>query len=171
MKVRECLFLNVDSTIKHATELLNQKSKAIYNVQRLLLFLSKNIVDREISQDCFHLFLDACRKSRAASINGLALYGTKFIQIIIVGVAMNIDLWNDLFATLKSPAFSLLRDLNLTGLRALHSLELETGLTSQTLSSVLETLLAASIQLHFMEIDCVLLLFLSFSQPSQRRAR
>lgn len=84
---------------------------------------------------------------------------------------MNIDLWNDLFATLKSPAFSLLRDINLTGLRALHSLELETGLTSQTLSSVLETLLAASIQLHFMEIDCVLLLFLSFSQPSQRRAR
>ena len=128
-------------------------------------------MDREISQDCFHLFLDACRKSRAASINGLALYGMEFIQIIIIGIAMNIDLWNDLFATLKSPAFSLLRDLNLTGLRALHSLELETGLTSQTLSSVLETLLAASIQLHFMEIDCVLLLFLSFSQPSQRRAR
>lgn len=67
---------------------------------------------------------------------------------------MNTDLWSDLFTTLKSPAFSLLRDLNLTGLCALHHLELETGLTPQTLSSVLETLLCASIQLHFMEIDC-----------------
>lgn len=71
---------------------------------------------------------------------------------------MNTDLWSDLFTTLKSPAFSLLRDLNLTGLRALYHLELETGLTPQTLSSVLETLLSASLQLHFMEIDCFLLL-------------
>lgn len=70
---------------------------------------------------------------------------------------MNTDLWSDLLTTLKSPAFSLLRDLNLTGLCALYRLELETGLTPQTLSSVLETLLSASLQLHFMEIDCFLL--------------
>ena len=113
-------------------------------------------MDRDISHDNYHLFLDACRKSNSVSINGLALYGIAFMCSLSVGVAMNADLWSDLFTTLKSPAFSLLRDLNLTRPRALRSLELETGLTPQTFSSVLETLLSASIQLHFMEIDCFL---------------
>ena len=69
---------------------------------------------------------------------------------------MNTEQWSDLFASLKSPAFSMLRDLNLTRFRFLCYLELETGLSPHSFSSVLETLLSASIHLYFMEIDCFL---------------
>lgn len=49
----------------------------------LALTLYEYIVDRDISHDNCHLFLEACRKSNSISINGLALYGIALFTVLM----------------------------------------------------------------------------------------